>query len=125
MMAANIREWSVQDSIQFGGPTAKLVVDTLLNRELRVTKQMIRDGNKRDCKRCPVALAILAVLPKADVYADCDFLMVDGVRFVLPDNAERFMSRFDYTSNRESMSGIRFTLTQTAMFYTGRECPIP
>ena len=117
-MANTAREWTTNDAIRFGGPTAQLVIDTLLNKELRVTKQMIRDGRKQDCGQCPVALAILAVLPNAEVHADLEFISVDGVRFEVPKIANRFMNRFDYTINRESMRGIEFVLKRTVMYYS-------
>lgn len=117
-----MRKWKNSDAILFGGTTARSVCNALLCREIRVTKQMIRDGHKKECRTCPVALALKeelsqAGLPDADVRADVDFIQVDGVRFGTPDIVTRFMNRFDYTTNRESMSGFRFTLTETLEFY--------
>lgn len=113
-----ISDWSRHDAVQWGGARAAQIIDALLDRNIRVTKQMIRDGYKSDCRHCPVALAILAILPGAEVYADYSAIDVDScVRFSVPENVERFMVRFDYTSNRESMSGICFTLTELQTFY--------
>lgn len=111
-------EWTRDKAILNGGPRVEQIIDALLGREVRVTKQMIRDGHKKDCKSCPVALAILTVIPGAEVKADYWMIQVDDcVRFNVPDAVERFMGRFDYTRNRESMRGIRFTLTELQAFY--------
>ena len=88
-----------------------LTATALLGREIRVTKQMVRDGYHDDCRHCPVALALLAVIPNAKVHADYESIHVNGVRFSTPDNVTDFMRRFD-TRRRRWVSGIRFALTK-------------
>jgi len=84
----------------------------LLNREIKLSRAHIRRGGKKDCQRCPVALAILDVMPGARVNADVNEITVNEVTYVTPDRVEKFMGRFDYTINRHNISGFKFTLTE-------------
>lgn len=85
---------------------------TLIGRPIKVKKAHIREGRKNDCRHCPVALALLEAVPGAVVSADLDQCWVNDVPYVTPERVEQFMNRFDYTTNRESISGFTFTFEE-------------
>lgn len=110
--------WTKEQVRMNGGAEAVAIADLLLETEIHVTKQMIREGSKECCNSCPVALAIRETLPLSEVYVDYWMIEIDSIiRFDVPEKVERFMRRFDGTINRESMSGIKFTLTTLQTFF--------
>jgi hypothetical protein len=96
--------------------------------DARVRMRHIRDGSKGNCRRCPVFLALREALeslegrpidPALLESTDIDGARIGGWLVPWPEDArgntrdsavQEFMDRFDYTTNRESMRGLRFTL---------------
>jgi hypothetical protein len=111
-----MKRWTKTAAIRTGGPRAKRIIGAILNRDLRITREMIEQGRAHNCRRCPVALALLAVLPNADVSADYSMITIDDcVRFEVPEEIERFMWRFDHWKRRPGPR--RFRITELQRFY--------
>ncbi len=77
---------------------------------IHVTKEHIAKGDKHDCRKCPVALAVKDAFPFAEIIdADLEKIRIDSRWFETPDKVARFMNRFDYGS-RWTMRPIKFQL---------------
>jgi hypothetical protein len=92
---------------------------------VRVQMRHIRDGWKCEPKWCPVFMALKEALGTTSIdptlleATDLDGALIGGWLIPWPEDArgntrdsavQEFMDRFDYTTNRESMRGLRFTL---------------
>ena len=90
----------------------------MLGQTVRVRKEHIREGRKGSTGYCPVALAIKEAFPNVrKVQADLDIIQIDDVHYETPERVEQFMNRFDFTTNRESISGFKFTIVREAPVY--------
>lgn len=69
--------------------------------KIDVTEQDIQNGIKKDCNKCPIALATVRVLPPnyTHIVVECDKIEASnrGVNcyFNLPHKARDFIERFD------------------------------
>lgn len=77
---------------------------------ITVTVEHIQRGQRQNCARCPIALAILDVIPLADVNVDVGCIRIDDMCYEAPEVVNSFIYRFDRTKNREELAGFTFTL---------------
>jgi len=77
---------------------------------ITVTIDHIQRGQRQSCARCPIALAILEMIPLADVDVDVGCIRIDDMCYAVPDVVNAFIYRFDRTKNREELAGFTFTL---------------
>lgn len=84
--------------------------ESILGIQVHVTKKHIAAGDKQDCKRCPVALALKDSFPtEENIDADLEKIRVGNRYFETPDKIRRFMNRFDYGS-RWRLRSVKFVL---------------
>lgn len=89
---------------------------------IRVTRRHIEDGERKACRRCPVALAVQETLG-VDCEATLDgLLLIDRrdacgslrkktiIALRTPVIAREFMNRFDYCRSRKWLRPFSFTL---------------
>lgn len=70
---------------------------------VNVTQEDIDEGQRHQCRRCPIALAASMVIPVAgvtdDIYVDAEN---DDITFYeLPEEAKKFIERFDANAKVE------------------------
>lgn len=76
---------------------------------INVTAEHIAKGERQECTRCPIALAIESAIPEADylaVYSTAAVFNVGDViaEIALPAAAERFIHSFDLGYSPEPFS---------------------
>jgi len=89
------------------------IVSKLAFRTICVTQEHIDRGQRADCDRCPIALAVLDALgnPEGSSFIQVSLWNVFAGRdtvFRLPGAAREFISDFD---NRRNVRPFRFTLS--------------
>jgi hypothetical protein len=77
---------------------------------ITITADHIQHGQRQSCARCPIALAILELIPLADVNVDVGVIRIDDLCYAVPEVVNTFIYWFDRTKNREELSGFTFTL---------------
>lgn len=77
---------------------------------ITVTLDHIQRGQRQSCARCPIALAILEILPLADVDVDVGCIRIDDMCYAVPEVVNTFIHQFDRTKNRVELNGFTFTL---------------
>ena len=77
---------------------------------ITVTLDHIQQGQRQSCARCPIALAILELIPLADVNVDVGCIRIDDTCYEVPDAVNTFIYRFDRTKNRKELRSFSFTL---------------
>lgn len=79
--------------------------------KVRVTNEDIRRGRPGNCEKCPIALAICREMGcevgSGEVIVEEDEVVIRGSRYVMPDEAAKFMCRFDL---REEVMPVEFEL---------------
>ena len=75
---------------------------------ITVTKKDIANGKRRSITDCPIALACKRRCKTESVQVDCDYIIVNGARY-LP--VEDFQSAFD-DGGPDAVRPSRFTLEQ-------------
>lgn len=68
---------------------------------IQITKECIRKGQRKDCKRCPIARAIIKKFPNLLINVHGDYVNFASsgkfsVRVELPAIAQKFIKEFDF-----------------------------
>jgi hypothetical protein len=77
---------------------------------ITITTEHIQRGQRQNCGLCPIALAILEILPLADVDVDVGVIRIDDLCYAVPESVNSFIYRFDRSKNLQELSGFTFTL---------------
>lgn len=86
------------------------MVTSYTGLSITVTTDHILRGERKNCARCPIALAILELIPLADVEVDVGCIRIDDMCYAVPEAVNSFICPFDRTKNRKELGSFTFTL---------------
>ena len=68
---------------------------------IEVTATDVQKGVPRDCRRCPVALALRRAFEAVDVSVGGNSAVIDTHHYMLPETVAEFISRYDIYGKAE------------------------
>ncbi len=83
-------------------------------RNITVVSKDIDRGVQRSCQFCPIALALRREFPDAEyIEVNSAYIVVDNKKCTTPKEAQEFIEKFDWSTDRNLINEQTLTLTFT------------